>query len=204
VVVGLVGGWALHPVAERFRDTAPIVTWAQPLALLLVTAILGATAYVTWRTVHVHHQRLDPHQAVNRLVLARACALVGALVAGGYFGYALSWVGVESELGEHRGPRRRGDRHHRAAPRARVSRPLGRRRALKARHSIWATAARAVASDLAALSATRRDSVPPSHLRLARYGATPRSLRRQIERRTSSLLVWLPLARTGVGSAAPA
>jgi hypothetical protein len=102
VVVGLVGGWALHPLAERFRDTAPIVTWAQPLALLLVTAILGATAYVTWRTVHVHHQRLDPHQAVNRLVLARACALVGALVAGGYFGYALSWVGVESELGEQR------------------------------------------------------------------------------------------------------
>jgi len=101
-VVGLVGGWALHPLAERFRDTAPIVTWAQPLALLLVTAILGATAYVTWRTVHVHHQRLDPHQAVNRLVLARACALVGALVAGGYFGYALSWVGVESELGEQR------------------------------------------------------------------------------------------------------
>ena len=102
MVVGLVGGWALHPLAERFRDTAPIVTWAQPLALLLVTAILGATAYVTWRTVHVHHQRLDPHQAVNRLVLARACALVGALVAGGYFGYALSWIGVESELGEQR------------------------------------------------------------------------------------------------------
>lgn len=102
VVVGLVGGWALHPLAERVRDTAPVVTWAQPLALLLVAAILGATAYLTWRTVHVHHQRLDPHQAVNRLVLARACALVGALVAGGYFGYALSWVGVETELGEQR------------------------------------------------------------------------------------------------------
>lgn len=102
VVVGLVGGWVLHPLAERVQDTAPVVTWAQPLALLLVAAILGATAYLTWRTVHVHHQRLDPHQAVNRLVLARACALVGALVAGGYFGYALSWVGVETELGEQR------------------------------------------------------------------------------------------------------
>jgi MFS family permease len=101
-VVGLVGGWLLHPLAERVRDTAPIVTWAQPLALVLVTAILGATAYFTWRTVHVHHQRLDPHQAVNRLVLARACALVGALVAGGYLGYALSWVGVDTELGDQR------------------------------------------------------------------------------------------------------
>jgi hypothetical protein len=85
-VIGLVGGWLLHPLAEEVRGTAPIVTWAQPLALLLVAAILGATAYLTWRTVHVQHHRLEPHQAVNRLVLARACALVGALVAGGYAG----------------------------------------------------------------------------------------------------------------------
>ena len=101
-VIGLVGGWVLHPLAEEVRGTAPIVTWAQPLALLLVAAILGATAYLTWRTVHVHHHRLEPHQAVNRLVLARACALVGALVAGGYAGYALSWLGVDTELGMQR------------------------------------------------------------------------------------------------------
>jgi hypothetical protein len=97
-VVGLVGGWLLHPLAERWRDNAPIVTWAQPLALALVAAILGATAYFTWRTVHVHHQRLEPQRAVNRLVLARACALAGALVAGGYIGYAVSWIGVGPDL----------------------------------------------------------------------------------------------------------
>ncbi|CAI9400383.1 DUF3180 domain-containing protein [Nocardioides sp. T2.26MG-1] len=101
-VVGLIGGWLLHPAAERFRDTAPIVTWAQPLALLLVAAILGATAYLTWRTVQVHQQRLEPHRAVNRLVLARSCALVGALVAGGYLGYAVSWLGVDTELANQR------------------------------------------------------------------------------------------------------
>ena len=39
---------------------------------------------------------------MNRLVLARACALVGALVAGGYAGYALSWVGLESDLASQR------------------------------------------------------------------------------------------------------
>jgi MFS family permease len=101
-VAGLIGGWLLHPVAERVRGSAPIVTWAQPLALLLVAAILGATAYLTWRTVHVQHHRLEPHQAVNRLVLARSCALVGAFVAGGYFGYAVSWVGVDAELASQR------------------------------------------------------------------------------------------------------
>ncbi len=101
-VVGLVGGWLLHPVADRLRDTAPIVTWAQPLALVLVAAILGATAYLTWRTVHVQQLRLEPHRAVNRLVLARSCALVGALVAGGYLGYAVSWIGVDTELATQR------------------------------------------------------------------------------------------------------
>ena len=30
---------------------------------------------------------------MNRLVLARACAYVGCLVAGGYVGYAISWLG---------------------------------------------------------------------------------------------------------------
>jgi hypothetical protein len=35
---------------------------------------------------------------VNRFVLARACALVGALVGGFYLGFALSWLGQGSEL----------------------------------------------------------------------------------------------------------
>jgi len=35
-------------------------------------------------------------------VLARACAFVGALAAGGYLGYALSWVDVEAELADQR------------------------------------------------------------------------------------------------------
>jgi MFS family permease len=104
-VAGLIGGWLVHPLAERWRGTAPVITWAQPLALFLVAAILGATAYLTWRTVHVQHRRLEPQQAVNRLVLARACALVGALVAGGYVGYAVSWAGSDAELASQRAVR---------------------------------------------------------------------------------------------------
>jgi hypothetical protein len=99
---GLVGGWFLRPVAERMQGTAPIITWLQPLALFFVAAILGATAWITWRTLHVRRDWLEPHRAVNRLVLARSCALVGALVAGAYFGYALSWLGVDTELGSQR------------------------------------------------------------------------------------------------------
>jgi hypothetical protein len=101
-LVGLVGGWLLHAYADRTMAAPPIVTWAQPLALFLVAAILAGTAWATWRSLHVHRERLAPHQAVNRLVLARACAYVGILVAGGYLGYALSWVGVSAELAQQR------------------------------------------------------------------------------------------------------
>jgi MFS family permease len=100
-LAGLVGGWLVHTVGDRF-GTAPLVTWAQPLALGLVAAILGSTAWVTWRQVHVRRERLEPYRAVNRLVLARACAYVGALVGGGYLGYAVSWYGVPAELAEQR------------------------------------------------------------------------------------------------------
>lgn len=101
-VFGLVFGWVLHPVAESIRGTAPVVTWVPPLTLFLVAAILSWTAWVTYRSVHVRRERLLPHQAVNRLVLARACALAGALVAGGYLGYAVSWLGIDAELAQQR------------------------------------------------------------------------------------------------------
>ena len=74
----------------------------------------------------------EPHRAVNRLVLGRAGALVGALVAGGYAGYAVSWIGSDGRAGRPahpalgRGGRRgRRDRRRRAAPRTCVSRPKG-------------------------------------------------------------------------------
>ena len=101
-LAGLVLGWLIRPVWERLGRTAPVVTWAQVLALFLVAAIVAVTAWSTWRTLHVHGHRLEPHRAVNRLVMAKACALVGALVAGGYAGYALTWLGMEAELADQR------------------------------------------------------------------------------------------------------
>jgi lysylphosphatidylglycerol synthetase-like protein (DUF2156 family) len=101
-VAGLVLGWLWHPVSEALADTAPVISWAQPAALWLVAVAIGITWWQTYRAVQVHRERLEPHQAVNRLVLARAGALVGALVAGGYAGYALSWIGDPAELAGQR------------------------------------------------------------------------------------------------------
>ncbi len=100
-IIGLAVGWLVHPLTDRV-GTPPGITWTQPVLLLLVAAIVAATAWATWRVVHVRHERLEPHQGLNRLVLARACAYVGALVGGGYLGYALSWIGDVAELADQR------------------------------------------------------------------------------------------------------
>jgi hypothetical protein len=94
--IGLVAGWLFHLVSDQGTGLPPQVPWAQPLALFLVAAILVGTALSTRRTIAQHPARLSPQQAVNRLVLARACAYVGALAAGVYIGYAVSWLGIDS------------------------------------------------------------------------------------------------------------
>jgi len=93
-LVGLVLGWLVRPITVRMSGTAPTVGWAPVVALAFVAAVLGATAWSTYRTVHRRRERIEPHHAVNRLVLAKASALAGSLVTGGYFGYALSWWGL--------------------------------------------------------------------------------------------------------------
>ena len=101
VIAGLVAGWLLHPVTDRL-GTPPVVSWLQPVALFFVGAVLLAAARTTHRALHVRREWLEPHRAVNRLLLARACAVVGGLVAGGYAGYAVSGLGVPGERADDR------------------------------------------------------------------------------------------------------
>lgn len=102
-LTGLVLGWAVRPLSVRLGFAAPAIGWLPVLALALVAAIMAAVAATTYRSLQRRRERIEPHRAVNRLVLAKACALTGALVAGGYLGYALSWVGLtDARLGEQR------------------------------------------------------------------------------------------------------
>ena len=105
LVVGLIGGWLVRRVAASLGATAPLVSWSQALVLFLGAAILAVTAWHTGRALDGRQPRPEPHRLVNRLVLARACALAGALVAGGYLGYALSWLGDAAELAGQRAGR---------------------------------------------------------------------------------------------------
>jgi sulfite exporter TauE/SafE len=49
-------------------------------------------AYSTYRTVHRERRRIDAQRAVNLLLIAKASALTGALVAGGYVGFGLQFI----------------------------------------------------------------------------------------------------------------
>jgi hypothetical protein len=95
-LVGFVVGWALRLLAVEVGFTAPRAGWAQVGVLVLVAAVLGSVASVTRR------ERPAPHHAVNRLVLAKSCALGAALMTGGYLGSALSWVGIAAETAASR------------------------------------------------------------------------------------------------------
>ncbi len=100
LVGGLVLGWVVHPLWTGVVGHPPALSWVPGLALVLVAAIMGFLAWHTWQTVQVRRERLEVHQAVNRLVLARASALAGALVAAAYVGYAVSWLGDDSAFAD--------------------------------------------------------------------------------------------------------
>ena len=94
LVVGLVGGWVLRAISLRTGMIEPRVGWGSLGLLLFLVASVGATAWTTRRTVRRERFALAHHQAVNRLALAKACSLVGAVLCGGYAGYALAQLGV--------------------------------------------------------------------------------------------------------------
>lgn len=101
-VIGLVVGWAVRPLCLRLGYGEPHISLASIGLLLFAAAIIGGSAYLTRRTVVRDRLALAPHQAVNRLVLGKACALVGALLTGFYFGFALSHLGVTGPAADTR------------------------------------------------------------------------------------------------------
>ena len=90
--IGAALGWFAVPLLDRLRGVVPSVPWSAVLALAFIAAVLGGTAWITFRAIHRRRERIDPQRAVNLLVLAKASALAGAVVAGGYLGFAAHYV----------------------------------------------------------------------------------------------------------------
>lgn len=101
-LTGLVGGWLLRPVGDRLFGTPPLVSWLQVSALAFAAVALGVIVWSTYRTFRVERIWIEPERKVNRLLLAKACAVVAVLLVGGYSGYAISWIGLGTELANQR------------------------------------------------------------------------------------------------------
>jgi H+/Cl- antiporter ClcA len=91
-VFGGLAGWLVVVIANAFDLIPPEVPWTAPIGLILVAALVGALAYATHQRIQVRRERIEPQRAVALLVLGKASALAGALVAGGYFGFALMFL----------------------------------------------------------------------------------------------------------------
>ncbi len=91
-LVGALAGWLVVVVANAFDLLPPRVPWTAPVALVLITGLVGVLAYSTYQRIQVHKQRMDPSRAVAFLVLGKASALAGAVVSGGYLTFALMFV----------------------------------------------------------------------------------------------------------------
>ena len=89
---GALAGWLVVAAANSFDLVAPQVPWTAPVALFLIAALVGVIAYATHQRIHVRRERIEPQRAVAFLVLGKASALAGALVAGGYLTYALMFI----------------------------------------------------------------------------------------------------------------
>ena len=92
VVVGFALGWFAVPALEASRGVVPSVPWTAVVVLAFLAAVLFGLAWLTYRTIHRRRERMEPQRAVNLLVLGKASALMGALVAGGYVGFGAHFV----------------------------------------------------------------------------------------------------------------
>ena len=89
---GALAGWLVVAATNSFDLVAPQVPWTAPVGVFLIAALVGVIAYSTHQRIHVRRQRIEPQRAVAFLVLGKASALAGALVAGGYLTYALMFI----------------------------------------------------------------------------------------------------------------
>ena len=95
VVAALFGGlagWLVVVTAGALDLIPPRIPWSAPIGLVVFAALVGALAWSTHQRIQVRRERMEPQRAVAFLVLGKASALAGALVAGGYVGFALNFL----------------------------------------------------------------------------------------------------------------
>ena len=88
-------GWTGVRAVVSVSGALPDVPLSAPVALVFLAAVLAGGALVMRRRVQQWRpgrERVSPELAVRLLVLAKASALAGAAVAGGYLGAAVAYA----------------------------------------------------------------------------------------------------------------
>lgn len=93
-VVGLVAGWSVRPLSLRLGGVEPRVSWLVIGLVSFLALIVAASAWVTNRSLHRDPLSVSATQAVNRLVMGKTCARVGAVFVGAFLGYAIAQLGI--------------------------------------------------------------------------------------------------------------
>lgn len=91
-VVGGVLGFAFARITTILNGSAPVIQWTSVIVLLAAAAIVLILANSTYRALHRERRLIDVQRAFRFLLLAKASSLVGAIVAGGYLGFAADFV----------------------------------------------------------------------------------------------------------------
>ena len=91
-LIGAAAGWLVVLTANAFDVLPPRIPWSAPIGLVVFAGLVGALAWSTHQRLQVRRERMEPRRAVAFLVLGKASALAGALVAGGYLGFALNFL----------------------------------------------------------------------------------------------------------------
>lgn len=103
VAIGVVAGRLTPPVIVRLGGNPPRLGWVAPLMLLAGALVVGIFAWNTWQSLHRKHERMTADHGIKMLSLAKSCAVVAAVVAGFYGGFALAFVDdLDSMLGKER------------------------------------------------------------------------------------------------------
>lgn len=92
-LLGALVGGLVPAVYELAGAIVPSVGWSAVVTLSFLAALLLTLAASTWRTLHRRREVIESQRAVALLLLGKASALAGALVAGGYLAFALTFAG---------------------------------------------------------------------------------------------------------------
>lgn len=85
-------GYAIVPLSVALNGSAPQVQWSSVGALFVIAIVVFFLANSTHRTVHRERRYMDARRAVRLLLLAKASAWTGAILAGGYLGFGLQFI----------------------------------------------------------------------------------------------------------------